>query len=278
MLFSANLKFLFPSIPSILDKYIAAHAAGFIGVECGDVYQNSIEELVDVQKQTNLQQVLLNIVTQGDSVGCAACPDQIEQFKKDLEVSIQYCIALGCKKLHILAGKLTDCYGGNHDEVMKSWRKTFIQNLQFASERVLKENITLLIEPISVIPCYFLTGTDQALSILTELMSLGCSNVKLQLDIYHHQRLHGNISELIDKFYEFIGHIQIAQVPGRRDPDMNGEINYRYILKKLKEVGYGGWIGCEYNPREERNFDWMELYKEVKHILCEEKVASTKSY
>eukprot|EP00112_Aurelia_sp_Birch-Aquarium-sp1_P012441 Seg2616.5 transcript_id=Seg2616.5/GoldUCD/mRNA.D3Y31 product="putative hydroxypyruvate isomerase" protein_id=Seg2616.5/GoldUCD/D3Y31 len=242
--FAANLSFLFQDIKKLPSRYIAAKRAGFSGVECADPYSDAINELVKAKEEAQIQQVLINSF-KGGTKGLAAVPNRQEEFKQCLELSIQYCIALKCKCLHILAGVYPD--GDNlNEEHMTLWHDTYIQNLKFASQRVALDNITIVIEPISNLQNYFLTQTDQAIEIIQEL---NCDNVKLLLDLYHHQRTHGDITNTLTKYLPHIGHIQISQVPDRNEPDANGEINYTFVFNHLLRIGYSGWIGCEYVPK-----------------------------
>ncbi|XP_057299164.1 putative hydroxypyruvate isomerase [Hydractinia symbiolongicarpus] len=294
--FAANLSFLFPEIPDFKQRYAAAKEAGFGGVECGaEIYAIPISELVSVKENSNIIQVLLNsqvapshlvvinyinmflnyyglnlnliyrnlfswlikFLLSGDNYGIAAVPSRADEFRQCLELSIQYCNALKCKRMHIMAGQYPE--GLNiTKEISRSYKETYLNNLKFASQRLELENIKLLIEPISTIPNYFLTRTDQALQILK---ALNCKNVFLQLDVYHHQRTHGNIADTISENIDFIGHIQIGQVPGRHEPDQSGEINFQFVFNHLLKVGYTGWIGCEYLPSGPKtDLSWLKPY------------------
>lgn len=258
--FAANLSFLFPEIPDFKQRYAAAKEAGFGGVECGaEIYAIPISELVSVKENSNIIQVLLNSFT-GDNYGIAAVPSRADEFKQCLELSIQYCNALKCKRMHIMAGQYPEGLNVTK-EISRSYEETYLNNLKFASQRLELENIKLLIEPISTIPNYFLTRTDQALQILK---ALNCKNVFLQLDVYHHQRTHGNIADTISENIDFIGHIQIGQVPGRHEPDRSGEVNFQFVFNHLLKVGYTGWIGCEYLPSGPKtDLSWLKPYLHV---------------
>ena len=251
MKFSANLGFLFPEIASVLEKYRAAHKAGFTAVECGDVYKHTPLELIAVQKETQLQQALLNTWSD-DTKGFAAVPGKEEEFHKSLEISIEYCKALQCKRLHVLAGQVP--VRGDTGKWNELCTTTYINNLKNASQRLSNDGVTLVIEPISTIENYFLCRTDQAVDILGRV---DCLNVKLQLDLYHHQMTHGRIVDTLRDLSHLIEHIQIAQVPGRHEPDEQGEINYKFVLEEISKLGYGGWIGCEYVPLYD-GFNWMQ--------------------
>ncbi|XP_065069688.1 putative hydroxypyruvate isomerase [Rhopilema esculentum] len=251
--FAANLSFLFQDIACLPERYIAAKRAGFSGVECADPYSVAINVLVEAKENAKVEQVLLNSF-KGDTSGLAAVPNRQDEFQQCLELSIQYCTALKCKRLHIPSGVYPE---GDNEEKESLWRETFIQNLRYASQRVALDNITILIEPISNIHNYFLSQTDQAIEIIKEL---NCDNVKLLLDLYHHQRTHGDITNTLSNYLPYIGHIQISQVPDRNEPDSNGEINYTFVFNHLLRIGYSGWIGCEYVPQDSKGLGWIEPY------------------
>lgn len=257
--FAANLSFLFPEATSLIEKYQKATDAGFKGVECGgDIYEYPILDLVKAKEHSKQKQILINSFT-GNSNGLACIPQRFDEFKQCLELSIQYCKALNCHKLHIMAGQYPEQVEIT-EEMKSSYRETFIENVRYASSRLELENITGLIEPISTIPNYFLERTDQALDLLREI---ACPNILLQLDVYHHQKTQGNITETISENLSILGHIQISQVPGRNEPDSNGELNYTYILNHLLNIGYEGWIGCEYVPSGNKtSLRWLEPYLE----------------
>lgn len=272
--FSANLTFLFPDDPA--SKYRMANEAEFSAVEWGnDIYEHPIHELVELNKDLKLQHVLINMFT-GSTKGLACLPGRFEEFRQCLELSIEYCNNLKCKKMHIMAGQyLTDTE--ITDEMKQSYHETFVSNLKFASERLALENITILIEPISTIDNYFLTSSKQAIEIIKEV---DCPNLMLQLDLFHQQQTDGNLTETINEYFNNIGHIQISQVPDRSEPDDNGEINYKYIFKLLQRLGYSQWIGCEYTPTlGPDTFDWMKPYfivpDDVSYAELQEKMQTT---
>jgi hydroxypyruvate isomerase len=124
---------------------------------------------------------------------------------------------------------------------------TYVANIRFAAAELAQRGLTLLIEPINDrdIPGYFLTGTRQAAAIIAES---GADNLFLQYDIYHMQRMEGDLADTIREHLPLIRHIQLADVPGRHEPG-TGEINFPFLFKLLDELGYAGWIGCEYIPR-----------------------------
>uniref|UniRef100_A0A2M4AQF0 Putative hydroxypyruvate isomerase n=1 Tax=Anopheles triannulatus TaxID=58253 RepID=A0A2M4AQF0_9DIPT len=244
--FCANLNFMFLEAGSFLERYRAAKAAGFGGVEGPfpptDV---SLEALKAVQKETGLKQILMNIALgelPAGQFGCAAVPGMEQEFQKNLENTIQYAKALGCSKIHIMAGKLEGPATKEHDS-------TYLANLRAAAPILTQNNIIGVIEPINqyALPGYYLSCYDKAISILD---AIGSSNLKLMFDIYHAQHIRGDLTNAINTLAPHIGHIQLAQVPGRNEPHSEGELNFRYILNALATGGQyrDGWIGCEYRP------------------------------
>ncbi len=130
-----------------------------------------------------------------------------------------------------------------------TFRDTYIENLQWACDQFESNNIDLLIEPINQrnIPNYFLSSTDLAIEIIDEVKR---ENIKLLFDIYHHQIIRGDVTKYLEKFLPYIGHIQIAGIPNRNEPDQS-ELDYQYIFKLIKKLNYNGFIGCEYNPKKD---------------------------
>ncbi|XP_065657180.1 putative hydroxypyruvate isomerase isoform X2 [Hydra vulgaris] len=255
--FSASLSFLFPEVLGIPKRYAAAKASGFQGVECTThIYDYALPELIAAQESTKLKQVQMNFFC-GQNNGIAAVPKRNEEFKQCLELSIQYCNALKCKRLHIMAGKYPE--GVEITEETKStFTETFIENLTYASQRLESERIMILIEPLSNVENYFLTSTSQAVAILKKM---NLPNVKLQLDLYHHQKTDGNAIQALIDYFPFIGHIQIAQFPDRNEPDSPGDINYPEVFRLLVHLGYTGWIGCEYIPKDpQTSYNWLQQY------------------
>lgn len=260
--FSANLTFLFPECENVQEKYDSAKSSGFNAVEWGNnIYDYPISDLVEINKKHKLKHILINMFT-GTSKGLACLPGRCEEFKQCLELSIQYCKSLNCKRIHIMAGEYTENSDEPTDEIMDTYHQTFLANLRYASERLELENITILIEPISTIENYFLTSVKQAVDIIKEI---GCTNIQLQLDLFHQQRLSGNLTETITSNFQYIGHIQVSQVPNRSEPNDDGEINYKYIFKLLQKLGYDQWIGCEYTPilAPYETFEWMKPFEKI---------------
>jgi len=242
--FCANLNFLFvENTTSMLERFRLAKAAGFRAVENSFPMDVSVDEAVRIQKETGLEVAMINISTghlKGCEVGCTAIPDKENEFKSNLQRTIEFAKALNCKKIHLLAGKLQEAPTKDH-------HITYIKNLKYAASVLATEQMTGLIEPICKygVPGYYLNSFDHAVEILEKVNS---THIKLLVDLYHLQHIKGNITNTIRDLMPLIGHIQIAQVPGRNEPNTSGEINYEFVFNLIKDVGYDDWIGCEYRP------------------------------
>ncbi|XP_038207229.1 putative hydroxypyruvate isomerase [Zerene cesonia] len=242
MKFCANLAFMFTEGATVLERYALAKEAGFKAVETGFPFGHSIEQVKQAKENAGIEQVLINLKT-GDvskgELGVTAVPGKENEFKENLRETINYAKALGVRKVHIMAGKI--------DAVTpKNW-EVFESNLLYAAGELKKENLTGLIEPINqhTVPKYFLNDYTKAVEIIKRI---GSENLKLQLDIFHLQHICGDMSYNIKNLMPYVGHVQIAQVPSRNEPDVPGEINYEYILKHLENNGYNDWIALEYKP------------------------------
>jgi len=240
--FAANLSMLFSEF-DFLDRFELASQSGFKGVEYLFPYDHEESVLAEILKVNDLIQVLHNLPSgdwENGERGIACIPDRVDEFKSGVENAIRYAKALNCDQLNCLAGIRPN---GIPDELL---RETFVANLRFASSLLEKAGIKLYIEPINTIdiPGFYLTGTDQARSIIKEVRS---DNLMLQYDVYHMQIMEGDLSRTIENNIDIIGHIQIADNPGRNEPG-TGEINYSHVFSLLDRIGYKGWVGCEYKP------------------------------
>ena len=241
--FAANLTMLFTELP-FMQRFEAAAKAGFEAVEYLFPYPFPKEELAAALKANKLKQVLHNLPA-GDwdagERGIACHPDRVTEFREGVARAIDYAGALGCPQVNCLAGKLPV------GAAMQEAHQTLVTNLRYAAEQLRGANIRLLIEPINSfdIPGFFLTRTDQGLALIDEVDS---TNLFLQYDIYHAQRMEGELGNTLTKHLPRIGHIQLADNPGRGEPG-TGEINYAWLFKHIDSLGYQGWIGCEYKPR-----------------------------
>jgi hydroxypyruvate isomerase len=240
--FAANLTMLFTEMP-FKERFEAAAKAGFKAVEFLFPYAFSLDEIKH-QLETNKLALVLHNLPAGDwdagERGIACLPDRITEFQAGVGTAIRYAKGLGVGQVNCLAGKL---HAGLTSDVA---RQTFIKNLRYAASELGAEGIKLLIEPINTfdIHGFYLNNTKQALLILDEV---GSDNAYLQYDIYHAQRMEGELGATIATHLNRIAHIQLADNPGRNEPG-TGEINYAWLLKYLDDIGYTGWVGCEYKP------------------------------
>ncbi|WP_297363429.1 hydroxypyruvate isomerase [Thauera sp.] len=240
--FNANLTMLFNEVP-FLDRFQAAAEAGFKGVEFLFPYAFDKDEIAGRLDRHGLVQVLHNLPAgdwDGGERGIACHPDRVGEFQDGVERAIEYATALGCKQVNCLAG-ITPA-GVDADTV----HATFVANLRFAAAKLEDAGIRLLIEPINTfdIPGFHLNRTAQAIALIAEV---GSPNLWLQHDIYHMQRMEGELANTIAKHLPKIAHLQIADTPGRHEPG-SGEINYAWLFRFIDQLGYDGWIGCEYKP------------------------------
>ncbi|MCE8010617.1 hydroxypyruvate isomerase [Billgrantia desiderata] len=241
--FAANLSMLFTE-EDFLDRFQAAAEAGFKGVEYLFPYDYSAVELKARLDEHGLTQVLHNLPA-GDwgagERGIACHPDRVEEFRAGVEKAIDYATVLGCKQVNCLAGIQPQGVS------LEQARRTLVENLRYAAEKLEAAGILLLAEPINTrdIPGFFLNRTEQALAIFDEV---GSPNLKLQYDIYHMQIMEGDLAPTIEKHLARIAHVQLADNPGRHEPG-TGEIHYPFLFAYLDRLGYDGWIGCEYKPK-----------------------------
>lgn len=248
--FSVNLSTIFTEVP-FLDRFQRAKEAGFSYVECQFPYENSICDIQKALNENDLSMVLINLPP-GDwnsgERGIAALPNRRAEFRESIEKGIEYASALKVKNIHCMAG-----IAARKEET----RKTYIENLQYAGRKMAEYDLTLLIEPINSddMPGYFLNDVDDAVQILKEV---NLPNVKLQFDFYHVQKAKGNLLATFKKYFQFIRHVQIADVPGRHQPG-TGEIHYENVFSYIDSLGYTGFVGLEYTPKgdSEKSFAWL---------------------
>ncbi len=241
--FAANLTMLFNELP-FMQRFEAAAKAGFQAVEYLFPYAYDKKELAAALRSNGLEQVLHNLPAgnwDGGERGIACHADRVGEFREGVARAIDYATALGCPQVNCLLGKLPE------GQTATDARKVVVDNLRFAAKELQGAGIRLLIEPINSfdIPGFYLTRSDQALSLIDEV---GSSNLLLQYDIYHAQRMEGELGNTLTKHITRIGHIQLADNPGRGEPG-TGEINYPWLFDHIDSLGYAGWIGCEYTPR-----------------------------
>jgi hydroxypyruvate isomerase len=239
---AANLSMMFQEVP-FLDRFAAAAECGFSGVEYLFPYDFPAKEIAARLERYHLTQALFNLPP-GDWVkgerGLAALPGRENEFMAGLEQALDYARATRCHRLHVMAGN----WPAKRDQ--RETNAVYVANLRRAADRAAEQAVTLVIEPLNTrdMPGYVLTTSGQAMAVIEEV---GRDNLKLQLDLYHCQIMEGDLAMHIRRLAGRYAHVQIAGVPERHEPDC-GEVNYAYLLELLDEVGYGGWVGCEYRP------------------------------
>lgn len=239
---AANLSLMFTEVP-FLERFDAAARAGFLGVEFQFPYEHEAAEIARAAELAGVQVVLHNLPV-GDWAsgqrGLACDPARVVEFRAGVPQALAYAQALGVKRLNVLAGV---CPEGVSREVAES---TLVDNLRFAAEALAAAGVRLMLEPINAhdVPGFLLNTAADGLRVLD---AVGSSNAYLQYDAYHMQRSQGALTETLRACLPRVGHIQIADVPGRHEPG-TGEINYDWWLRELDAMGYRGWVGCEYIP------------------------------
>jgi len=252
--FAANLTMMFNEVP-FMERFGAAAKAEFKAVEFLFPYDFPADDIAQQLKANELENVLFNMPP-GDwnagERGMASLPGREAEFREGLAKAISYAKVLGTPRLHMMAGLLPE----GADRAQR--RKTYVENLRHACVEAAKAGITVLIEPINTrdIPGYFLNTQAEAHTIREEI---GAPNLKVQMDFYHVQIVEGDIEMKVRRYLPHIGHIQIASVPKRNEPD-TGEVNYAYLFRLLDELGYDGWLGCEYRPAKGtvEGLGWMK--------------------
>ncbi|WP_423458458.1 2-oxo-tetronate isomerase [Ottowia sp. VDI28] len=255
--FAANLSFLYQELP-FLDRFEAAARDGFEGVEYLFPYACDPRALVEQLAANGLKQALFNAPPGGfDAMGAthawsegmrgtACLPGREAEFRAGVQLALRYAEALECPRIHCMAGLRSE--GVAHETA----RATYFSNLRWAATEAAKIGCEVLIEPINLrdMPGFFLNRQDEAHAIVQEA---GAPNLKVQMDLYHCQIVEGDVATKLLRYLPTgrIGHIQIAGVPERHEPDI-GELNYPYLFRLIDEVaaqtGWLGWVGCEYRP------------------------------
>jgi hydroxypyruvate isomerase len=253
--FSANLSFLFKEVP-FAERFAKARAAGFTGVE---FMWPGAEELPTVERavaQTGLEVALFNLdagdISAGDR-GLLSDPDRAHRFRENVPVALELAAKVGCPRLNALVGvRLPELELEAQLELAR-------QNVAWAAEQAQVQGASIMIEAVNTFENgpYLLDTTAKAVKFLD---AVHADNVALQYDVYHMQRMEGNLSDTIARVLSRIGHVQIADPPHRSEPG-TGEINYGYILDLLERSGYTGWVGLEYNPSTattEESLGWIK--------------------
>lgn len=255
--FSANLSMLFNEV-DFMQRFRRAKQQGFSAVEYMFPYDYPVDALRNALAENQLTQVLQNLPA-GDwgagERGIACLPGREGEFRDGVGLAIEYAQALGCDQIN--------CLIGNTDPSVNSQQtdELVMTNLNYAAQQLAAANIRLLIEPINKydMPDFYLQRSQQAIDLIEQI---GSPNIYLQYDIYHMQRMEGELTQTMERLLTKISHIQVADNPGRHEPG-SGEINYDYLFSALDRMGYGGWIGCEYKPAvtTESGLSWIKKYQ-----------------
>lgn len=255
--FCANLTMLY-SEHEFLDRFAAARRDGFDAVEYMFPYPFAKERLAEALAQNGQRQVLHNLPAgnwEAGERGIACHPGREREFQDGVGRAIEYAQALDCQQVNCLVGIPPS--GADRHTV----HKTVVGNLAFAADALDRVGIRLLIEPVNGfdIPGFWLQHAEQAVSVIDEV---GSDNLWLQYDLYHQQRMAGELTQTYRRLRPRIAHIQVADNPGRGEPG-TGEINYPFLFAELDRDGYAGWIGCEYKPRgaTSTGLSWLEPYR-----------------
>ena len=241
--FAANLSMLYTELP-FLERFGACAADGFDAVEFLFPYAFEAGAIRDELDRHGLQQVLFN-APPGDfdagERGIASLPGRQAEFRAGIDRAIEYAQALDCPRVHLMAGLVA------RESERVAQREIYVDNIAWAARRLGEHGITALIEPINTrdIPGYLLNTQADAHAIVERI---ALPNLKVQMDLYHCQIVEGDLETKIRRHIDAVGHVQIAGVPHRHEPDL-GEVNYPYLFDLLDDLGYAGWIGCEYRPR-----------------------------
>lgn len=253
--FAANLSMLFTEL-DFLDRFAAAAKAGFTAVEFLFPYAWPAEEIRARLEANGLTQALFNVYA-GDwdagERGLAALPGREGEFRASVTQALEYAEALGCPKLHLMSGRGVDV---NDPEI----RARYVENVRWAAAQAADAGRLLVLESLNPydMPGYYLPSVARTVEVLDEIDR---DNVRLQFDLYHAQLTDGDVTHLIDRVADRIGHVQLASVPERHEPN-DGELNYPYVLAALDRAGYDGWVGCEYNPAGGtlEGLGWLDAY------------------
>jgi hydroxypyruvate isomerase len=245
--FAANLSFMFAERP-FPERFAAAAQAGFRGVEFLFPYEHDAAAIRDALDAAGLEQALFNCPPgdwEAGERGMAAIPGREAEFRESFDLALSYAETIRPGRLHVMAGLTSGAES----------RRTYIGNLRWAAARA--PDRVLTIEPINTrdIPGYFLNRSDEAVAVIEEV---GAPNLRLQFDLYHAQIMEGDLTRRLERLMPLIGHLQIAGVPDRHEPD-EGEVDFPHLFGTLDRLGYDGWVGCEYRPagRTEDGLGWF---------------------
>jgi len=252
--FAANLTMMFNEVP-FLDRFDAAARAGFTAVEFLFPYDHPAEAIGERLHRNGLTQALFNLPPgnwDAGEKGFAALPARFADLQQSLRTALPYALATGVKRVHLMAGMASR----GEPKAVDAFRKS----VAAAAEFFAPHGLDVVIEPINPrnVPGYFLNDFTFARDLIVQA---GIPNLKLQFDIYHCQIIHGDVTMRLREMMPSIGHIQIASIPSRNEPD-GEELNYPFLFDELDRLGYGGFVGCEYNPRGKTSdgLGWFKPY------------------
>ncbi|MEO6779967.1 MAG: 2-oxo-tetronate isomerase [Bradyrhizobium sp.] len=256
--FAANLSMMFAELP-FLDRFDAAAKAGFTAVEFLFPYEYPADRIGERLHRNRLTQALFNLPPgnwEAGEKGFASLPDRFADLQASLRTALPYVQATGVKRLHLMAGMARR----SDPTAVAAFRKS----VQWAAEFLRPHGLDIVIEPINPrnVPGYFLNDFAFAHDLILEMK---IPNLKLQFDIYHCQIIHGDVTMRLREMMPIIGHIQIASIPSRNEPD-GEELNYPFLFTELDRLGYAGFVGCEYNPRGNTmdGLGWFKPYAGAK--------------
>jgi 2-dehydrotetronate isomerase len=252
--FAANLSMMFTEVP-FLDRFDAAAKAGFTAVEFLFPYDHPADAIGERLRRNDLTQALFNLPPgnwEAGEKGFAALPDRFADLQQSVHTALPYAKATGVKRLHLMAG-IAD---RRNPEAVAAFQRSVI----WTAEVLQPLGLDVVIEPINPrnVPGYFLNDFNFARDLIRELQ---VPNLKLQFDIYHCQIIHGDVTMRLREMMPITGHIQIASIPSRNEPD-GEELNYPFLFAELDRLGYRGFVGCEYNPRGKTTdgLGWFQPY------------------
>lgn len=256
--FAANLSMMYQE-HAFLDRFAAAAKDGFEGVEFLFPYDFDKADIRARLDDAGLTQALFNAPPgdwAGGERGIASLPGREEEFKCGIATALAYAQVLGNTRLHVMAGLLP----AGADRARH--HATYVSNVAYAAREAAGAGVTIVLEPINTrdMPGFFLTYQAQAHAVCKEV---GAANVKVQFDLYHAQIMEGDLSVKLKQYVDGVGHVQIAGVPDRHEPD-EGELHYPHLFALLDALGYNGWVGCEYRPRAgtSEGLGWLKRWRE----------------
>jgi 2-dehydrotetronate isomerase len=240
--FAANLSMMFNEVP-FLDRFAAAAECGFCGVEFLFPYEYQPEALKSALSRSRLELVLFNMPPGNWAAGergITCIPGREDEFRRGVDQALAYALDLGVPRLHAMAGIAPAGAGP------AACRETLIANLRYAAAKLAPHGITLLLEAINNrdMPGFFVNTQAESFAICE---TAGAPNLKMQMDLYHMQVMEGDLAMKLRKYAPQCAHVQIAGAPERHEPD-TGEVRYEYLFDLLDQLGYAGWVGCEYRP------------------------------